>query len=47
MGTSNVSYDHPHSVHFGAGAGTPKPMKSIATAEGAHRIAFTLDGRGA
>ena len=36
---------HMHIFDLGAGAGKPKLMKSIATAEGAHHIAFTLDGR--
>jgi DNA-binding beta-propeller fold protein YncE len=36
---------HMHIFDLGAGAGKPKLLKSIATAEGAHHIAFTLDGR--
>jgi len=36
---------HLHVFDLGAGAGKPKLMKSIATAEGAHHVAFTLDGR--
>ena len=36
---------HMHIFDLSAGAGKPKLLKSIATAEGAHHIAFTLDGR--
>lgn len=36
---------HMHIFDLGAGAGKPTLMKSIATAEGAHHVAFTLDGR--
>jgi DNA-binding beta-propeller fold protein YncE len=34
-----------HIFDLSAGAGKPKLLKSIAAAEGAHHIAFTLDGR--
>ena len=36
---------HMHIFDLSAGPGKPKLMKSIATAEGAHHIAFTKDGR--
>jgi DNA-binding beta-propeller fold protein YncE len=36
---------HMHIFDLSAGAGQPKLLKSIATAEGAHHVAFTLDGR--
>jgi DNA-binding beta-propeller fold protein YncE len=36
---------HLHLFDLGAGAGKPKLLKSIAAAEGAHHVAFTLDGR--
>lgn len=36
---------HLHVFDLGAGAGKPKLLKSIAAAEGAHHVAFTLDGR--
>ena len=36
---------HMHIFDLSAGAGKPKLLKSIATAEGAHHIAFTQDGR--
>jgi DNA-binding beta-propeller fold protein YncE len=36
---------HMHIFDLSAGPGKPKLVKSIATAEGAHHIAFTLDGR--
>jgi DNA-binding beta-propeller fold protein YncE len=36
---------HMHVFDLSAGAGRPKLMKSIPTAEGAHHVAFTLDGR--
>jgi DNA-binding beta-propeller fold protein YncE len=34
-----------HIFDLSAGAGKPKLLKSIAAAEGAHHVAFTLDGR--
>lgn len=34
-----------HIFDLSTGAGKPKLLKSIATAEGAHHVAFTLDGR--
>ena len=36
---------HLHIFDLGAGPGKPRLLKSIATAEGAHHVAFTLDGR--
>ena len=36
---------HMHIFDLAAGPGKPKLLKSIATAEGAHHIAFTQDGR--
>jgi DNA-binding beta-propeller fold protein YncE len=36
---------HMHIFDLSGGAGKPKLLKSIATAEGAQHIAFTLDGR--
>ena len=36
---------HMHIFDLSAGPGKPQLLKSIATAEGAHHIAFTLDGR--
>jgi hypothetical protein len=36
---------HMHIFDLSAGPGKPALLKSIATAEGAHHIAFTLDGR--
>jgi DNA-binding beta-propeller fold protein YncE len=36
---------HLHIFDLSAGAGKPKLTKSIATAEGAHHVAFTKDGR--
>src|SRR4029450_4154811 len=36
---------HMHIFDLSAGPGKPKLLKSIATAEGAHHVAFTLDGR--
>jgi hypothetical protein len=36
---------HMHIFDLSAGPGKPKLLKSIATAEGAHHIAFTQDGR--
>src|SRR4029434_1204023 len=36
---------HMHIFDLSAGAGKPMLLKSIATAEGAHHVAFTLDGR--
>src|SRR5205085_11610504 len=36
---------HMHVFDLSAGAGKPRHIKSIATAEGAHHIAFTVDGR--
>jgi DNA-binding beta-propeller fold protein YncE len=36
---------HVHIFDLSAGAGKPALLKSIATAEGAHHVAFTLDGR--
>jgi hypothetical protein len=36
---------HLHIFDLSAGPGKPRLMKSIATAEGAHHVAFTLDGR--
>lgn len=36
---------HMHIFDLSAGAGKPRLLKSIATAEGAHHVAFTLDGR--
>jgi DNA-binding beta-propeller fold protein YncE len=36
---------HMHIFDLSAGPGKPRLLKSIATAEGAHHIAFTLDGR--
>jgi hypothetical protein len=45
MGATAAKSGHLHIFDFGAGAAKPKPMKSIATAEGAHHVAFTLDGR--
>jgi len=36
---------HMHIFDLSAGAGKPRLMKSIATAEGAHHVAFTRDGR--
>lgn len=36
---------HLHIFDLSAGPGKPSLLKSIATAEGAHHVAFTLDGR--
>ena len=36
---------HLHIFDISAGAGQPKLVKSIATAEGAHHVAYTKDGR--
>jgi DNA-binding beta-propeller fold protein YncE len=36
---------HLHIFELGKDAATPKLLKSIATAEGAHHVAFTLDGQ--
>jgi DNA-binding beta-propeller fold protein YncE len=36
---------HMHIFDLSAGPGKPRLLKSIATAEGAHHVAFTLDGR--
>lgn len=36
---------HLHIFELGKDAASPKLLKSIATAEGAHHVAFTLDGR--
>jgi hypothetical protein len=36
---------HLHIFDLSAGPGKPRLVKSIATAEGAHHVAFTLDGR--
>ena len=36
---------HFHIFELGKDAATPKLLKSIATAEGAHHVAFTLDGQ--
>jgi DNA-binding beta-propeller fold protein YncE len=36
---------HLHIFDLNAGPGKPRLLKSIATAEGAHHVAFTLDGR--
>ncbi len=36
---------HLHIFDLGAGPGKPRLLKSIATAEGAHHVAFTRDGR--
>ena len=36
---------HLHIFDLSAGPGKPRLLKSIATAEGAHHVAFTLDGR--
>jgi DNA-binding beta-propeller fold protein YncE len=36
---------HLHIFGLNAGPGTPRLLKSIATAEGAHHVAFTKDGR--
>ena len=36
---------HLHIFDLSAGPGKPRLLKSVATAEGAHHVAFTLDGR--
>ncbi len=45
MYVSTAKPGHLHIFDLSAGPGTPRLLKSIATAEGAHHVAFTLDGR--